>query len=109
MFCRWLAGILSRVQFWLSGPAEDEPLCRELVASDFRPGMARPIETRYTATAARGLMLLCSGPAGEMRLLQEGDVADRLHFWRLWKALGGMKQGIREEGDSEPYDPCPEV
>jgi len=55
-----------------------------------------------TASGLRGLMLLMRSPDGT-RLVSEHQAVDRSKFRRLWRRLGGDKQGLRWEGSGKKF------
>ena len=115
-FARFLLYILDALRGYLAAWAEvptREPGLAERLAPVANPEASRDIiaagsdgkPVAYKAVRVHGLMLLCRNDSGEVRYIDAGGVSDVPGFYRVWKELGGMGQGLCYP-DGSPYDPA---
>lgn len=115
-FARFLLYILDAIRGVLvawATPATNEPGLVARLAPAASPEACRDIEANgndgkpipYKAVGVHGLMLICQNDSGEVRYIDAGAVSDVPGFYRVWKELGGMGQGLCLP-DGSPYDPA---
>jgi len=86
------------VKRWLRDWLADEP---DDLSLAYR---TRQGEVVGTVAGIRGLMLLVRSLDGSgSRLVSEHQAVDRAKFRRLWRRLGGDKQGLRWEGSRKKF------
>lgn len=111
-FILWLLDSLRAALGRLAGEPSKTTTLADKVAPAGQPGASRAIEAiggdgravKYQATGVFGLMLVCRQiDSTEVRYIDAGQTSDVPGFYRVWKELGGMGQGLMVDG--EPFDP----